>query len=125
MAEPRMRARMLSPSAWASDQRFSTKRPQPSPRTYPSAEASKVLQRPSEASMRDFEKLILISGERIRLTPPASASPHSPARKLWQARWTATSEPEQAVSSAILGPWNPSVYEILPDATLKALPAPV
>ena len=46
----------------------------------------------------------MASGERITLTPPASARSHSPARRLWQARWTATSDDEQAVSTADAGP---------------------
>ena len=37
-------------------------------------------------------------------TPPASAMSHSPASRLWQARWTATSEVEQAVCTLTLGP---------------------
>ncbi len=38
------------------------------------------------------------------MTPPASAAVHSPALMLWQARWTAVSDAEQAVSTARLGP---------------------
>ena len=45
-AEPRMTARILSFSRSARSKRFKTIRPQPSLRTYPSADASKVLQRP-------------------------------------------------------------------------------
>ena len=55
-AVPRITARMRSPSACASERRLSTTTPQPSPRTKPSADASKVLQRPSGASIRAFEK---------------------------------------------------------------------
>ena len=47
------------------------------------------------------------SGSSIRFTPPARAMRDSPARRLWQARWTATSEDEQAVSTARLGPCKP------------------
>ena len=43
----------------------------------------------------------------IRLTPPASARLHSPARRLCTARCTATSDDEQAVSSEMLGPCRP------------------
>ena len=37
-------------------------------------------------------------------TPPASATSLSPERRLWQARWMATSDDEQAVSIETLGP---------------------
>ena len=36
--------------------------------------------------------------------PPASAVSHSPASRLWQARWMATAEVEQAVWTFRLGP---------------------
>ena len=42
------------------------------------------------------------------------------SRRLWQARWTATSDDEQAVSTARLGPRRPSTYERRPAATLRA-----
>src|ERR1700679_689114 len=109
---------MLSPSATASVSRLSTTTPHPSARTKPSADASKVLHRPSAAIMCDFEKLISNSGARTRLTPPAKAIEQSPSRKLWQARCTATSDEEQAVSSEMLGPFKPSVYETRPEVTL-------
>ena len=75
--------------ASASASRLSTTTPQPSPRTKPSAAASKVLQRPSAASIRACEKRDRRPrATRIRFTPPASARSHSPARRLWQARCT-------------------------------------
>src|SRR5579875_2885507 len=43
-------------------------------------------------------------GESSRLTPAARARSHSRERRLWQARCRATSEEEQAVSMATLGP---------------------
>ena len=46
----------------------------------------------------------------------------SPSRRLWQARCTATSDDEQAVSTATLGPCRPSTYDSRPAATLSALP---
>jgi hypothetical protein len=46
----------------------------------------------------------VVSGDSITLTPPASAMLLSRVRKLWHARWTATSEDEHAVSMATLGP---------------------
>ena len=45
----------------------------------------------------------------IAVTPPASASVHSPLRSDWAARWIATSEDEQAVSSVMAGPSKPKV----------------
>ena len=44
------------------------------------------------------------------------------ARRLWQARCTATSDDEQAVSTAMLGPCSPRTYDSRPAATLYALP---
>ena len=44
-------------------------------------------------------------------TPPASAMSHSPLSRLWQARWTATSEVEQAVCTPMAGPRRFSLYE--------------
>src|SRR5437899_5432415 len=115
---------MRSPSATASLRRLSTTTPAPSPRTYPSAAAAKVLHRPSLASRRARQKLIVTSGIRITLTPPASASRQSPCRRLRQARWTATSDEEQAVSIDRHGPCRPSTYDRRPAATLNELPVP-
>ncbi len=67
-------------------------------------------------------KLAAISGARITFTPPASASVDSPLRRLWQARWTATSDDEHAVSSARLGPRKSYRYESRLAAMLAALP---
>jgi hypothetical protein len=46
-------------------------------------------------------------GCSIMFAPPASAKEHSFRRRLWQAKWTATSDEEQAVSMVKLGPSNP------------------
>ena len=54
-------------------------------------------------------------GSRITLAPPASARSHSPARRLWQARCTATSEDEHAVSMVRLGPRRSRKYDRRPD----------
>jgi len=54
--------------------------------------------------MPALEKLMAIVGRRMTFTPPARAKVDSLFRRLWQARWTATSDEEQAVSSARLGP---------------------
>ena len=58
------------------------------------------------------------SGVSIRFAPAASAMEHSPARRLWHARWTATSEEEQAVSTTRLGPCRSKKYESRPEAML-------
>src|SRR3546814_17119667 len=54
-----------------------------------SSDLLKVLQRPSEASMRAREKATEASGLNISETPPAKANSHSPDRKLAHARCTA------------------------------------
>ena len=48
-------------------------------------------------------------GVAITVTPPASASVHSPLRSAWAARCRATSEDEQAVSTVTAGPSRPRV----------------
>ncbi len=48
------------------------------------------------------------AGVAITVTPPASASSHSPGRSAWQARCSATSEEEHAVSTVTAGPSRPS-----------------
>ena len=73
----------------------------------PLAAAAQVSALFKDADLALGEKLIAESGITMRLTPPASAASHSPLRRLATARWTATSEDEQAVSSAMLGPCQP------------------
>src|SRR4030067_2758819 len=113
---------MLSPLAMASVRRLSTTTPHPSPRAKPLADASKVLKRPSGATALVIDKKTLISGEIIRCEPPARARSDSPFRRDVQARCTATREDEQAVSTAILGPCRPRIYDNLPGATQKRFP---
>jgi hypothetical protein len=122
-AEPRITARTGSPSASAAGNRFRTSTPHPSPRTYPLARASKVRHRPSGDRARPAASASLISGASMRFTPPASASVLSPERRLWQARWIATSDDEHAVSTVMLGPSRPNVYESRPAG--KECPLPV
>src|SRR5262245_20326972 len=110
-ADPRMTARIRSPSAFAADNRLSTTMPLPSPRPYPSALAENVLHRPSGAIARRRDRPKKMVYESISATPPAKATSHSPARRLWQARWMDTSADEQAVSTARLGPCRPSRYD--------------
>ena len=79
--------------------------PQPSLRTYPFAAASKVRHRPSgETIPGNWENATPGSGDSTTFTPPPRARSHSPARRLCAARWTATSDEEQALSRATLGP---------------------
>ena len=61
-------------------------------------------------------------GVAITVTPPASARSHSPARSAWQARCSATSDDEHAVSTVTAGPSRPSTYDTRPDTTLPAVP---
>jgi hypothetical protein len=51
-------------------------------------------------------------GVDMTVAPPASARVHSPCRSAWQARCSATSDDEQAVSTVTAGPSMPSAYEI-------------
>ena len=95
----------------------------PSPRAYPSAAASKVLHRPSAASIPAFARLTVSVGATMRLTPPTTARSISPVRRDRTAWWSATSELEHAVSIDIDGPVNPKVYEIRPLAVLGVAPA--
>lgn len=124
-ADPQITASTGSPSRSASARRFRTTKPQPSPRTYPSAAASKVLQRPAGDIIPDLEKAIGGNGESIRFTPPASARLDSPRCKLSHARCTATSEDEHAVSTHRLGPWQRRKCESRPATLLAAKPMPL
>ncbi|GDY50977.1 hypothetical protein SVIO_016000 [Streptomyces violaceusniger] len=63
-------------------------------------------------------------GVAITVTPPASASEHSPDRNACTARCNATNDDEHAVSTVTAGPSSPSVYDTRPEATLAALPMP-
>ncbi|COW45036.1 Uncharacterised protein [Mycobacterium tuberculosis] len=106
-AEPRTTARMRLPSRTASSSRLSTTTAAPSPRTYPSADASKVLHRPSGDSIPHREQAMLGPGLSKRLVPPTNAISLSRPRRLWHARCTATNDDEQAVSMTTAGPRAP------------------
>jgi hypothetical protein len=95
---------MWSPSASARSSRFSATTPTPSPSTMPSADASNGADVPVGESMPVLLHQTCICGVFITATPPASAASHSPRRMLSQARCTATSEEEHAVSTAMVGP---------------------
>ena len=101
-----------------------TTSPTPSLRTIPLAPASNGLHRPSGLNAPAFENEIVTDGERIRFAPPASARRVSPAHRLRQARCTAVSDEEHAVSSAMLGPCRPRANEMRPAAALSELPLP-
>ena len=58
----------------------------------------------------------------ITVTPPASASEHSPLRSACAARCIATSDDEHAVSIVTAGPSRPNAYDTRPDATLDVFP---
>jgi hypothetical protein len=47
---------------------------------------------------------------------------HSPDRSAWQARCSATSEDEHAVSTVTAGPSRPRVYATRPEITEVAVP---
>ncbi|GAA0616348.1 hypothetical protein GCM10010174_37890 [Kutzneria viridogrisea] len=73
------------------------------------AAAEKGLQRPSGESPPWRLNSTKAPGVDMTVTPPASASVHSPARNARTAQCSATSEEEQAVSTVIAGPSRPSV----------------
>jgi len=58
-------------------------------------------------------------------TPVATDRGHSRSSIAESAKWVATSDDEQAVSSVRHGPVSPNVYETRPDATESALEVPV
>ena len=70
---------------------------QASARTYPSAEASKVLQRPSWVSIPAVKAAAVVLSASMVFTAPAKAVPPCFSR-FWTAMWAATSAEEQAVS---------------------------
>ncbi len=123
-ALPRITARTWSPSRRASARRLRTSTPQPSERTKPLASAEKVRQRPSGESMWAWLTATHEAGSSSRLTPPASTVSLSPERSERSARWMATSEEEQAVSTATAGPRSPRAKEIRPAAAFSAVPVP-
>src|ERR1022692_2396058 len=85
----------------------------------PSAASAYALHRPSRASARNRENSTNGPGVASTVTPPASASEHSPPRSDCTARCNATSDDDHAVSTVTAGPCNPNEEEI----RLEALPA--
>jgi hypothetical protein len=120
-AEPLMTARMASRLRSALASGLSMTAPAPSPGTKPSAAASNTRQRPVGESAPERERSKYGVGVSSRLTPPAIAMSHSPRRRLSQARCTATSEAEQAVSTARLGPLRFRVCDVRAAIMLRRL----
>src|ERR1700722_6410756 len=65
-----------------------------------------------------------MTGDSSRLTPAAMARLESPDRKLWQAKCTATSADEHAVSTVTDGPRRSKKYESRLAIMLSAPPVP-
>ncbi|GGL14963.1 hypothetical protein GCM10012284_57080 [Mangrovihabitans endophyticus] len=123
-ALPRTTARIRWPLRRASDIRSSTSMPTPSDQPTPSAVSENALQRPSGDRPRWRENSISEVGVDITVTPPASASVHSPARSACIAQCIATSDDEHAVSTLTAGPSRPSEYATRPEAMLGEVPLP-
>ncbi len=121
-ALPRMTASTGWPLRRASDRRSTRRTPTPSAIPKPSAAAANALQRPSAARPRWRLKATSPSGVAMTAAPAARAIVHSPARKAWTARCSATRDEEQAVSTVSAGPSRPRVKAIRPETTLAALP---
>ncbi|CAM5434633.1 hypothetical protein SGRIM128S_05741 [Streptomyces griseomycini] len=79
-AEPRTTASTWWPLRCASDSRSTSSMPTPSPQPVPSALSENALQRPSSASPRWRLNSMKEFGVDITVTPPTSASSHSPWR---------------------------------------------
>ena len=90
---------------------MSTATPQPSPRTNPSAAASNAWHCPVFDIASAWSRLRVPAGDSSRFTPAASATSESPVRRLWHARWIATSDDEHAVSTVTDGPRKSKKYE--------------
>ena len=108
-ALPRTSACTRWPLRCASERRSSSSTPAPSPQPVPSAASANDLQRPSAANPCWRLNSTNTAGVAITVTPPASASVHSPARSDCAAQCSATSEEEQAVSTVTAGPSRPKV----------------
>ena len=91
-------------------------------RTYPSALASSVLQCPSSASMPALLKMRDVRAFSMIFTPQHSTLLHSFVSTTSRLRCAPTSEDEHAVSTLRHTPCRLNVNDILPHATLSALP---
>ncbi|GAB2663703.1 hypothetical protein GCM10027271_23050 [Saccharopolyspora gloriosae] len=108
-ALPRTTARTSCPLRRASESRSSTSTPAPSAQPVPAAESAKERQRPSTDNPPCRENSRKVAGLDMTVTPPASASEHSPERSECAAKCSATSEDEHAVSTVTAGPTAPKV----------------
>ncbi len=75
----------------------------------PSAADAYALHRPSGDRPRCRENSTNMPGVDMTVTPPARAKEDSPVRSDWQARCSATSDDEHAVSTVTAGPSKPKV----------------
>ena len=94
-----------------------------SARTYPSADASRVLQWPSAESILDISNIKEERSSSVRFIPPRQ----HPRMWVSNVRWNMVTQikaDEQAVSTHTLLPLSAKVYEIRPLATLAIVPVP-
>ncbi|GES22953.1 hypothetical protein Aple_058520 [Acrocarpospora pleiomorpha] len=75
----------------------------------PSAESENALHRASGASPPCSPSSPNPARVDMTVTPPATASEHSPLRRAWAAMWMVTSDDEHAVSTVTAGPSRPKV----------------
>src|ERR1044071_4973051 len=98
--------------------------PTPSDQPAPSAAAENDLHRPSGEPAPIRLRPKNRSRDAMRVTPPASASEHSPWRRAWQARGSETSEELHGVWMLLAVPTRPNAEATRPEATLEELPRP-
>ncbi len=109
IADPRITASTRRPALRASERRSTRNMPTPSPQPVPSASAENALQRPLVESPRWRLNSVNAPALAMTVTPPTMAMEHSSLRSDWQARWSATREEEQAVSTVTAGPLRPKL----------------
>mmetsp|Transcript_94959 Transcript_94959/g.307162 ORF Transcript_94959/g.307162 Transcript_94959/m.307162 type:complete len:246 (+) Transcript_94959:561-1298(+) len=117
--------RACAPPTASNGEGSKKKAPHPSPRAKPSAEASKVRQRPVFDNSLAFAKATKGSAIKFSCAPVQRAEGEEPARSLPRATSAATRDEEQAVSMQALKPWSPKMYEILFAAIDACVPVPV
>ena len=80
---------------------------------------------PSFDSIPALLNISLVTGLRVTFTPHDVTLSDSPLTMLVMAMCDPTSDDEHAVSTAMLMPWRPKVYDMRPQATLRAPPVAV
>lgn len=85
--------------------------PHPSPRQYPSAEASKAALRHYEDNIFAWQVDKNESGNSMQVTPCTKLTMHQRLNKYPKAIFIATNEPEHAVSIDMLGPVTPQTKD--------------